>query len=61
MADYKLYFLGKTGRVEARLDLQANDDAQAIVLAEREDDGRAMELWHGERVVKRYPPKEPKH
>lgn len=58
MPDYKLYFLSKSRRVEAREDLEAYDDAQAIAHAERHGDGRAMELWQDQRIVKRFPPKE---
>jgi hypothetical protein len=50
--DYKLYLLGPGGRIVRREDLKAQDDAHAIILAERLSAGAAAELWQGQRKVK---------
>lgn len=52
MENYKLYLLGPGGHILAREDLKAQDDAHAIVLAERRSGGGAAELWKGDRKVK---------
>lgn len=54
MAEYRLYFLGPSGRILRREELDAHDDAQAIGKAERKSDGAAAELWHGSRKVKTF-------
>jgi hypothetical protein len=53
--DYKLYLLGPGGHIMAREDLRAEDDAHAIVMAERRSGGGAAELWEGDRKVKVFP------
>ena len=55
MENYKLYLLGPGGHILAREDLKADDDAHAIVLAERRSAGGAAELWKGDRKVKAFP------
>jgi len=60
VSGYKLHFISRSGRVEARAELEATDDAKAIGLAEKQLDGRPMELWHGDRLVKRFERVEPK-
>jgi hypothetical protein len=54
--DYKLYLLGPGGRILHREDLRADDDAHAIVIAERLSAGGAAELWKGDRKVKVFSP-----
>ena len=51
MQIYYLYLLSTTRHIQARVDLEARDDADAIALAEREPEARAMELWCGARMV----------
>jgi hypothetical protein len=61
VASYKLYYLGRGGHIEKRGDLvEPRDDAQAVRLALKHADGRAMELWDGPRLVKKFPAPEPK-
>lgn len=57
MPTYYLYFVGPTGRIMGREDIAAEDDPQAIALADRKSDGRAMELWQGSRQVKLFAPR----
>jgi hypothetical protein len=52
--NYKLYLLGPGGHILAREDLKAQDDAHAIVQAERRSGGGAAELWKGDRKVKAF-------
>jgi hypothetical protein len=54
MRTYYLYFVGPTGRIEARQNIDAPDDETASGLAGREGDGRAMELWLGSRKVRTF-------
>ncbi|HVI34099.1 hypothetical protein [Phenylobacterium sp.] len=60
MSGYRLYFISRSGRIEGRTDLEATDDAKAIGLAEKQLDGRGVELWAGERLVKKFERAEPK-
>ncbi len=43
--------MGPQGRIVMREDTDAPDDADAIALVDRLNDGRAMELWLGPRKV----------
>lgn len=52
MATYYLYRLHETGRITARDVLEAEDDAEAVAMAERAEHGDAMELWQGARMVR---------
>lgn len=56
MAEYRLYFLGPSGRILRREEIEAHDDAQAIGKAERKSDGGGTELWLGSRKVKSFTP-----
>lgn len=53
--DYRLYFLSAAGHINFSFDLKADDDEHAIEIAGHAVDGRAMELWRGERQVKEFP------
>jgi hypothetical protein len=55
MRDYKLYLLDQNGHIQSAVDLQCEDDADAIQLAESLVDG-PMELWEGARVVRKFRP-----
>ncbi|WP_293365478.1 hypothetical protein [Phenylobacterium sp.] len=52
MATYYLYRLHPNGRFAGRDELKAEDDAEAVALAERARRGEAMELWQGPRKVR---------
>jgi hypothetical protein len=45
--DYRLYFLDRfSGHIDEVEEIAAAGDEQAIELADRKRNGRAMELWH---------------
>lgn len=56
MRYYRLYFLDKAGRIRQAVDMQHLDDAAAIAAAGERADGRRMELWNRDRVVRRFDP-----
>jgi hypothetical protein len=53
VADYRLYFLSRAGRVEKAEAYEAPDDAQAITHAMTLLDGRDTELWSRDRLVRK--------
>ena len=55
MRYYRLYYFdGFSGHIDHFREFEAQDDAAAILLAERWSDGRAMELWNRERRLKQW-------
>jgi hypothetical protein len=60
MRSYKLYLLDENDRIQSAMDLQCDDDADAIQLAQSLLDG-AMELWQGSRIVRRFYPEDGRH
>jgi len=52
--EYRLYILDWPGRIAHVVDLPCLDDEQALSLAKQRADGRAMELWCGARMVRRF-------
>ena len=52
---YRLYFLGDDGHIVGHSAWDSEDDTEAMQCAEAVQEGRAMELWCGNRVVRRYP------
>jgi hypothetical protein len=57
MADYRAYLVGEDGHF---IDCDARrciDDSQAVEWAKQLVDGRAIELWCGERFVAKFEPK----
>ena len=52
---YRLYFLDGEGRFSKAHEFFADDDAQAIAISEGWQEGRRMELWCGNRLVKEWP------
>jgi hypothetical protein len=54
MGGYKLYFLDNDGHIKAATEVFCETDEEADGLAKAQDDGRAMELWSGARLVKKY-------
>ncbi|MBV8682881.1 MAG: hypothetical protein JO111_08415 [Caulobacteraceae bacterium] len=55
MPDFRLYFLGRGGRIVEARDLECEDDEAAILAVEGQRDGRAMELWRRDRRVRSFP------
>jgi len=58
MTDYSLYFVDESADITRAVEIKANDDAQAVSLADLVGVGRAMELWHQARLVRRFPPED---
>jgi hypothetical protein len=58
---YRLYFLDAADRIRHAIDMECEDDATAIATAEPQADGRTMELWNRDRLVRRFarPPSTP--
>jgi hypothetical protein len=54
MTHYKLYFLDDHGYVRSALDLQCEDDIQAIATAEAQRNAGAMELRQSGRCVRSF-------
>ena len=56
MPYYRLYLLDEAGSINHCIDFDATDDSDAEAKAcARKTNGAAMELWHLDRVVKRWP------
>ena len=53
MPDYRLYFL-QDNHIRHVVTITCEEDAEAIELVEKHRDGRAMELWERDRLVKRF-------
>ena len=51
---YRLYFLESEGREARGIDLDCVDDAQAVAVADEHLIHDHMELWQGDRLVKRF-------
>ena len=51
MAYYRLYFLNALGHIHRAVDWECADDAAALDIANGHLDGRACELWRGDRRV----------
>jgi len=54
LSGYRLYFLGAGDHIRHVVVLECPDDEAAIALAESHHDGRTMELWLRDRLVKRF-------
>ena len=55
MVTYRLYRVSDlTPRFEPAKEFEANDDAAAIVIAEKARARRAAELWNGSRMIKEW-------
>ncbi len=59
MSGYRLYFLDDGGRIRDADDFESEGDNDAVIQAENRQDGRAMELWSGARVVRKIPGRPP--
>ena len=51
MQDYRAYIMGPDGHVQNRVDLQCDDDAEALKLAKQLVDGQDVELWQLDRKI----------
>ena len=51
MTYYRLYFLGREGRIESFAEIEAESDVAAIPAAEAYQGTHALELWCGGRRV----------
>ncbi len=58
MQDYRLYFLDLASHIKAAVPLACEDDADAIRQVAAKADGRAMELWRRDRLVRAFPREE---
>jgi hypothetical protein len=55
MPYFRLYYFDRfSGHIDHFREFDAEDDANAIAVAERWNDGRAMELWNRERRLKQW-------
>jgi hypothetical protein len=57
MRNYRLYLLDQNDRIQSAVELQCDDDADAIQMARSLLDG-PMELWEGARIVRRLYPED---
>jgi hypothetical protein len=55
MADYRFYFLERKGHIRHAVEVVCGSDEEAIAAVERRREADAMELWAGDRVVKKFP------
>ena len=51
MSYYRLYYLNQHGHIRQAVDWECDGDGSALTMAEQRADGRAMELWSGDRRV----------
>ena len=55
MGGYRLYFMDRfTGHIEHRREFFADDEAEAMTIAQNWSTGQPMELWEGEHKLKRW-------
>ena len=55
MVGYRLYFMDRfSGHIDHRREFGADSDAAAIAIAEGWSEGNPMELWQGDRKLKRW-------
>lgn len=55
--NYRLYIIGEDGHIERRVDLEADDDPSAIEKAQQFVDGKDLELWHRDGLIRKLPRK----
>jgi hypothetical protein len=53
MSEYRAYTMGHNGHIRCSRAFVCENDADAIVWAQQLVDGHDIELWNGERFVKR--------
>lgn len=54
MQGYRVFILGSDGHVQNRVDLDCQDEAEAIKQAEQLVDGHDVELWQLDRLIKAF-------
>ena len=54
MLPYRLHLFDTNGDIRHTLELDGRDDQRAIVMVDRLSSSYAMELWHEDRLLKRY-------
>ena len=54
MTDYHVYFLDPGNHIRRRMDMECEDDDQAIQVVREHLSHNAMELWSRDRLVKRF-------
>ena len=59
MPEYKLYLLDSQNQVCKRIDMDCREDGHAVKLVSVYITHTSMELWQGERLVKRFERQEP--
>lgn len=52
MLSYRLYFLGREGRITRAVELECANDEDALQAVEEHVDGHPMELWQQARKVR---------
>jgi hypothetical protein len=57
MVEYRLCFLESDGRVGGMRDIVCEDDQMAVELAARFKHEHVVEVWAGDRLIKRLDPK----
>jgi hypothetical protein len=56
MPDYRLYYLDQANRIRHSVEFECASDNDADRVALERSDGRAMELWCGARLVRKFLP-----
>jgi hypothetical protein len=56
MNAYRLYLFGGDGHIRHRIELEVEDDAQAIAAVDEHPWHARRELWQGPRLIKEFPP-----
>jgi hypothetical protein len=52
--DYRLFLFSGAGHIEAAHEFEAEHDEAAILVSESWREGRKMELWQRDRLIKRW-------
>jgi hypothetical protein len=51
MSEYRAFLIGKNGKVTDCEDFEAEDDVQAVHIAQQYVDGHDIEVWQLDRVI----------
>lgn len=57
MTTYRLFYLGAQNHIVGSFEYLAENDSEALVIAEAHRDARSAELWCGVRPISTFPPK----
>ena len=52
--DYRAYIMGPDGHIENRVELQCDDDDEAVRFAKQFVDGHDVELWQLDRHIETF-------